>query len=59
MKYETADFQKKMNASAERIWKVITRQEEMKNWYFDLEEFKAEQGFTFTFRAGDNTISSC
>ncbi|MGB8704635.1 MAG: SRPBCC domain-containing protein [Gillisia sp.] len=46
-------FQQKMNASSEKIWKAITRAEEMKHWYFELEEFRAEPGFTFTFIAGD------
>ncbi len=47
-------FQDKINASAARIWKAITRKEEMKNWYFELKEFKTQPGFTFTFIAGDD-----
>ena len=31
------------------LWKAITDKDEMKQWYFDLEEFKAEPGFKFSF----------
>jgi len=37
------------NASVERVWKAITDKDEMKQWYFDLKEFKAEIGFEFWF----------
>jgi uncharacterized protein YndB with AHSA1/START domain len=40
------------NASSEKIWKAITVKEEMKLWYFDLEEFKPEVGFEFRFWGG-------
>ncbi|HVE61544.1 MAG TPA: SRPBCC domain-containing protein, partial [Chitinophagaceae bacterium] len=38
-----------VNATAAKVWKAITDKEEMKQWYFDLEEFKAEPGFQFKF----------
>ena len=37
------------NASVERVWDAITSKEEMKQWYFDLSDFKPEPGFEFTF----------
>lgn len=37
------------NAPIERVWKAITDKVEMKNWYFDIEEFKPEIGFEFKF----------
>ena len=37
------------NAPASRIWKAITSKDEMKQWYFDLSDFKPEVGFEFTF----------
>lgn len=40
------------NASITKVWNALTRNEEMKQWYFDLPEFKAEKGFEFTFQAG-------
>jgi uncharacterized protein YndB with AHSA1/START domain len=40
------------NAPASKIWRAMTDTEEMKKWYFDLPEFKAEVGFSFQFLAG-------
>ena len=40
------------NAPAERVWQAITDKEKMKQWYFDLAEFKAEPGFEFRFEGG-------
>ena len=37
------------NASPERIWKALTDTREMKEWYFDIKEFKAEPGWKFDF----------
>lgn len=39
-------------APAEKIWKAITDKNEMKQWYFDLVDFKAEIGFQFQFTGG-------
>lgn len=33
----------------ERIWKSLTDANQMKQWYFDIPEFKAEPGFEFEF----------
>ena len=32
------------NAPIEKVWNAITDREEMKKWYFELAEFKAEPG---------------
>jgi uncharacterized protein YndB with AHSA1/START domain len=40
------------NAPVKLVWKAITEKELMKQWYFDLKEFKAEVGFTFEFSGG-------
>jgi uncharacterized protein YndB with AHSA1/START domain len=37
------------NAPVERVWKAITNKDDMKQWYFDLKEFKPEVGFKFQF----------
>jgi uncharacterized protein YndB with AHSA1/START domain len=39
-------------ATADRVWKAITDKNEMKNWYFDLADFKPEVGFSFQFTGG-------
>ena len=41
-----------LNAPASKVWKSITDKNEMKKWYFDLEEFKPEVGFEFSFWGG-------
>ena len=38
-----------LNAPVSRVWKAITDKNEMKNWYFDLPEFKPVVGSTFQF----------
>lgn len=35
-----------------KVWKAITDKNEMKQWYFDLQEFKPEVGFKFEFMGG-------
>jgi len=40
-------------APVEVVWQAITDRDQMKQWYFDMEEFKPEVGFEFTFK-GEN-----
>lgn len=40
------------DAPVEKVWRTLTDKAEMKKWYFDLEEFKAEPGFKFQFKGG-------
>ncbi|MDQ6608314.1 MAG: SRPBCC domain-containing protein [Bacteroidota bacterium] len=40
------------DAPASKVWKALTDKNEMKQWYFDLEEFEAVPGFTFQFKGG-------
>jgi uncharacterized protein YndB with AHSA1/START domain len=40
------------NAPVSRVWQAITDRDQMKQWYFELAEFKAEVGFEFTFTGG-------
>lgn len=37
------------DAPLSKVWKAITDKNDMKQWYFDLSEFKAEPGFRFSF----------
>lgn len=36
-------------APARKVWEAITDKTKMKQWYFDLNEFKPEVGFEFSF----------
>lgn len=40
------------NAPIEKVWAAITETKQMKQWYFDFTEFKAEPGFEFSFTGG-------
>jgi uncharacterized protein YndB with AHSA1/START domain len=40
------------DAPVETVWKAITEKDQMKQWYFDLKEFRPEVGFEFQFYGG-------
>ncbi|MEJ5995812.1 SRPBCC domain-containing protein [Pedobacter sp. Du54] len=40
------------NAPIAKVWNALTINEEMKKWYFNLENFKAKVGFKFNFLGG-------
>jgi uncharacterized protein YndB with AHSA1/START domain len=42
-------MERTFTAPVARVWKALTDVGEMKEWYFDLKEFKAEVGFEFEF----------
>jgi uncharacterized protein YndB with AHSA1/START domain len=44
------------NATIEKVWKAITNKDQMKEWYFDIKEFKPEKGFKFSFTGGDEKV---
>jgi uncharacterized protein YndB with AHSA1/START domain len=51
------------SAPAKKVWEAITDKAKMKQWYFDLSEFKAEVGFEFSFAGqgakGEKYIHLC
>ena len=56
-------LERTFNAPISKVWKAITDKNEMKKWYFDLAEFKAEPGFEFQFygqgREGEKYLHLC
>ena len=44
------------NAPVNKVWEALTELEKLKQWYFDLAEFKPEVGFEFEFIAGDDKM---
>lgn len=52
MSNEPFVIERTFNAPVEKVWKAITDKEEMKQWYFDLADFKPEIGFEFQFEGG-------
>lgn len=52
MSNEPFVIERTYNAPAATVWKAITDNKDMKQWYFDLEEFRPEVGFEFRFSGG-------
>jgi len=51
-KTETTDavvLERTFNAQVGRVWNALTDVDQMREWYFDLKEFKPEVGFEFGF----------
>jgi len=63
MKPEPFSIERILNAPASVVWKAITDKKHMKQWYFDLSEFKPEVGFQFQFygvgHQGDRYLHLC
>lgn len=45
-------LEKILQAPIHLVWEAITDKHKMKQWYFDLAEFKPEIGFEFKFTGG-------
>ncbi len=54
MNSEPIIIERTFNAPITKVWKAITDKSEMRNWYFDLSEFKLEVGFKFQFLGGED-----
>lgn len=52
MTQEPIIIERTVNAPAEKVWKAITDKNDMKQWYFDLSDFRPEVGFEFSFEGG-------
>jgi len=52
MNEEIVFVERSFNANKKLVWRAITEKELMKQWYFDLKEFKAVVGFKFDFTGG-------
>lgn len=53
MNHEPFVIERIYDAPVERVWQAITNRDQMKEWYFDIAEFKPEVGFEFSFTGGD------
>jgi uncharacterized protein YndB with AHSA1/START domain len=45
--------EKSYSAPVAKVWEALTDNDKMKQWYFELADFKAEVGFEFEFMGGD------
>ena len=46
---ESVIVERALNAPVTRVWKALTDVDQMREWYFDLKEFKPQVGFEFEF----------
>jgi uncharacterized protein YndB with AHSA1/START domain len=56
---EAVVIERTFAASVARVWKALTDAEEMRQWYFDLKEFKPEVGFEFEFTVEHKGMTYC
>jgi uncharacterized protein YndB with AHSA1/START domain len=52
MKNEPFVIERTYKAPVEKVWKAITDKDQMKEWYFNVPEFKPEVGTEFRFYGG-------
>ena len=52
MNQEPIVMECRLNSPADKVWLALTEKDKMKQWYFDIENFKAELGFEFQFDGG-------
>ncbi|MGI8950572.1 MAG: SRPBCC family protein [Chitinophagaceae bacterium] len=55
MKNEPFVIERTYNAPVEKVWNALTDKNQMKQWYFDIVDFKPEVGFEFTFTGGSES----
>jgi uncharacterized protein YndB with AHSA1/START domain len=46
---EAVVIERTFNAPVGRVWKALTDVDQIRQWYFDLKQFKPEVGFEFEF----------
>lgn len=49
VKHEPVVVERLYNAPVEKVWKALTDKEQMKEWYFNLDQFELREGFQFRF----------
>ena len=47
-------IERTFDAPVARVWDALTEVNQMRHWYFDLKEFRAEVGFEFDFTVEHN-----
>lgn len=53
MSSEPIVIERTFDAPIEKVWRAITDKDQMKQWYFDIAEFKSKVGYEFRFLGGD------
>jgi uncharacterized protein YndB with AHSA1/START domain len=63
MKNTPLTIERVLKAPISNVWKAITDKDAMKQWYFELSDFKPQVGFEFSFpgqgHKGEKYIHNC
>jgi uncharacterized protein YndB with AHSA1/START domain len=57
MKAEPIVIEQTYDSPVEKVWSAITDYKKMQEWYFKMEDFKPEVGFTFHFEGKDKGVT--
>lgn len=57
IKYKPLVIERVFNASVERVWTAITNKDQIREWFFDIKEFRLEPGFEFSFIGGKGIVN--
>ena len=52
MEHKPIIIERTFKTTPTKLWNALTDNKEMKHWYFNLEDFRAEVGFQFQFSGG-------
>lgn len=57
--HENVVVKQRLNAPVAKVWNALTDREEMKNWYFDIPDFKLDMHHEFNFfePGGENSTT--
>ena len=47
-------IEQSFDATSDKVWKALSDNSQMKEWYFNIDSFRPEVGFKFHFTAGDD-----
>ena len=51
---DTVVIERTFNAPVDQVWKALTDVDEMRQWYFDLKEFKPDVGLNLNSSSSTN-----
>lgn len=52
----TVIVERTYDAPIDRVWEAFTNKSQLKQWYFDVSDFRPELGFKFEFTGGDAQV---
>ena len=47
--HSNVELTKEFNATVDKVWEAITNNTAMKEWYYDVPDFEAKEGYNFSF----------